>query len=93
MSIDLAKLVKGAATSRTLYGGASLFAMLVGNVRIKFDIWIFDHLYHFEDASLIAAAFGLAFVIWGRCEATGPLVVDKQPQPAAEAEPKGFPRA
>lgn len=90
--VDLAKLAKGAATSRTLYGGVSLFAMLVGNVRVKFDLWIFDHLYHFEDANLIAAVIGLAFVIWGRCEAKGPLVVDKQPQPADEAEAKGFPR-
>lgn len=90
--VDLAKLVKGVATSRTLYGGVSLFAMLVGNVRVKFDLWIFDHLYHFEDANLIAAVIGLFFVFWGRAKAAGPLVVDKQPLPAVEAEARGFPR-
>lgn len=95
MSIDLAKLVKGAATSRTVYGGLSLFGMLAGNVRFQGTIWICDQPFPLTDANAVVALAGLLLVLWGRANAPGPLVVNKQPQPATEneAEPKGFPRA
>lgn len=93
MSIDLAKLIKGAATSRTVYGGLSLFGMLAGNVRFQGTLWICDQPIPLTDANAVVALAGLLLVLWGRARAAGPLVVDKQPQPAAEAESKGFPRA
>ena len=95
MTIDLAKLVKGAATSRTVYGGLSLFGMLAGNVRFQGTLWIDTTPIPLTDANIVVALAGLLLVLWGRAKAAGPLVVDKQPQPAAEneAEPKGFPRA
>jgi hypothetical protein len=39
--------------------------MLVGNVRLKLDLWVFDHVYHFEDAGALAAAVALGLVAWG----------------------------
>lgn len=93
MSIDLAKLAKGAATSRTVYGGLSLFGMLAANVRFQGTLWIFDQPIPLTDANIVAGLAGLMLVLWGRARADGPLLTDKQPLPAAEADPKGFPRA
>ncbi len=90
--IDLRVLSKGLATSRTVSGGLSLLLLLVGNVRIQCDLWIFDTHYHFQDGNILAALVGFALLVWGRLQAPGPLIVPK-PQSAPQSdEPLGFPR-
>jgi len=51
--------------SPAAYGASGLFTMLVGNVRLKVDVWFFDHLYHFEDAGTIAALLVMGLIAWG----------------------------
>lgn len=62
--VDLAKLVKGAATSRTLHGGVGLFGMLAANIRLQGTLWIGTTPFPLEDdGNVILALIGLFFVV------------------------------
>jgi lysozyme len=58
---NLANLTKNPAS----YGAGGLAAMLVGNVRLQIDLWVFDHLYHFEDVNVVAALVAVGVVLYG----------------------------
>lgn len=58
---NLANLTKNPAA----YGAGGLAAMLVGNVRLQIDLWVFDRLYHFEDVNVVAALVAVGVVLYG----------------------------
>lgn len=62
LTTDVSKLL---GKHPSTYGAAGLFSMLVGNVRMQLDLWIFEHHYHFQDANVAAALAAIGVVAWG----------------------------
>lgn len=62
LTSQLAKLI---GKSPVTYGASGLFTMLVGNVRIRLDLWVFDQHYLFQDANILAALVAVGVVAWG----------------------------
>jgi Phage-related lysozyme (muraminidase) len=47
------------------YGVFGLFTMLVGNVRIQCKLWVFDRIYEFTDANILAAIVAAGVILFG----------------------------
>lgn len=93
MSIDLAKLVKGAATSRTLYAVAGLLGInLADPSGLDVRLWINGHIFDLGNLSPVISVGLAALAAWGRIKAAGPLVAAKETPTADTDEPKGFQR-
>lgn len=91
--VDLAKLVKGAATSRTLYAVAGLLGInLADPSGLDVRLWINGHIFDLGNLSPVISVGLAALATWGRLKAQGPLLTDKTVKPAETDEPKGFPR-
>lgn len=76
--MDWRKLIKGAATSKTLYGLAGLLGVNIAAApALDIRLWVNGQIFDLGNLSPYVSAALAALAVWGRLTASGPLLTDK----------------
>ena len=93
--VGLVKLIRGAATSRTVYGIAGLLGVnLADPSGLDVRLWINGQIFDLGNIlSPILSILLATLAVYGRVKASGPLLIPSD-TPAIDpfVEPRGFPR-
>jgi hypothetical protein len=92
--VDLPRLIKGIATSKTLAGIVGTLAVtLASGGDLPVTLTVKGVAYDLGNVAPYIVSALSALAAWGRLTASGPIVTTKAPAQQSEAEPRGFPRA
>ena len=92
--MDWRRLLKGAATSKTLYGLAGLLGVNIAAApALDIRLWINGQIFDLGNLSPYVSLALAALAVWGRLTASGPLLTDKADPAQETPEQRGLPRA